>query len=209
MGGQCRNYLWFIFELYFYFNIVSWWMCTGTVHIFHGWAMPELEDPVRYRNKSISNWERGVSYGTFWPKAKASFLKPINYAFLCFPARSKGLHTCVWRSLDSERIDLQFDAYKRTIRLLYKEIRESTESVATLPPFSPIEGQKWFDQVTSQWESQKNRFALIYFGKIQFLPTCIWNLPFMSAASVQHDWSLERERERSISSQIHCPWLGG
>jgi hypothetical protein len=32
-------------------------------------------------------------------------------------------------------------------------------------------------------ESQKNRFALIYFGKIQFLPPCIWNLPFMSAAS--------------------------
>ncbi len=27
---------------------------------------------------------------------------------------------------------------------------------------------------------QKNRFALIYFGKIQFLPPCIWNLPFMS-----------------------------
>ncbi len=43
------------------------------------------------------------------------------------------------------------------------------ESVATLPPFSPIEGQKWFDQISSQWESQKNRFALIYFGKIQFL----------------------------------------
>ncbi len=54
------------------------------------------------------------------------------------------------------------------------------ESVATLPPFSPIEGQKWFDQISSQWESQKNRFALIYFGKIQFLPPCIWNLPFMS-----------------------------
>ncbi len=44
------------------------------------------------------------------------------------------------------------------------------ESVATLPPFSPIEGQKWFDQISRQWESQKNRFALIYFGKIQFLP---------------------------------------
>ncbi len=42
------------------------------------------------------------------------------------------------------------------------------ESVATLPPFSPIEGQKWFDQISSQWESQKNRFALIYFGKVQF-----------------------------------------
>ncbi len=60
-----------------------------------------------------------------------------------------------------------------------------TESVATLPPFSPIEGQKWFDQISSQWESQKNRFSLIYFGKIQFLPPCIWNLPFMSTASVK------------------------
>jgi hypothetical protein len=56
----------------------------------------------------------------------------------------------------------------------------ASESVATLPPFGPIEGQKRFDQISSQWESQKNRFALIYFGKIQLLPPCIWNLPFMS-----------------------------
>ncbi len=48
----------------------------------------------------------------------------------------------------------------------------AAESVATLPPFGPIGGQKWFDQISSQWESQKNRFALIYFGKIQFLPPC-------------------------------------
>jgi hypothetical protein len=61
--------------------------------------------------------------------------------------------------------------------------RRGTESVATLPPFSPIEGQKWFDQISSQWESQNNRFALTFFGKIQFLPPCIWNLPFMSTAS--------------------------
>ncbi len=54
------------------------------------------------------------------------------------------------------------------------------ESVATLPPFGPIEGQKWFDRISSQWESQKNRFALIYFGKIRFLPPCIWNIPFVS-----------------------------
>jgi hypothetical protein len=60
-----------------------------------------------------------------------------------------------------------------------------SESVATVPPFSPIEGQKWFIQISSQWESQKNRFALIYFGKIQFLPPCIWNLPVMSTASGQ------------------------
>ncbi len=43
--------------------------------------------------------------------------------------------------------------------------------------------QKWFDRISSQWESQKNRFALIYFGKIRFLPPCIWNNPFMSTAS--------------------------
>ncbi len=54
------------------------------------------------------------------------------------------------------------------------------ESIATLPPFGPIEGHKWFDQISSQLESQQNRFALISFGKIQFLPPCIWNLPFMS-----------------------------
>jgi hypothetical protein len=36
-----------------------------------------------------------------------------------------------------------------------------------------IEGNKGFDQILSQWESQKNRFAFIYFGKIQFLPPCI------------------------------------
>ncbi len=67
-----------------------------------------------------------------------------------------------------------------------------TESVATLPPFSPIEGQKWFDQISSQWESQKNRFALTYIGKIQFWPPCIWNLPFMSTASeevAEHHWA--------------------
>ncbi len=69
------------------------------------------------------------------------------------------------------------------LKHLLRNIAIWTESVATLPPFSPIEGRKWFDQIFSQWESQKNRFALIYFGKIQFLPPCIWNLPFMSTAS--------------------------
>ncbi len=45
---------------------------------------------------------------------------------------------------------------------------------------SIIEGRKWFFQISSQWESQKIRFAFVSFGKIQFLPPCIWNLPFMS-----------------------------
>jgi hypothetical protein len=72
-------------------------------------------------------------------------------------------------------------------------VKYSPESVATLPPFSPIEGQKWFDQISSQWESQKNRFALIYFGKIQFLLPCIWNLPFMSTASERYLMELCRK----------------
>ncbi len=33
---------------------------------------------------------------------------------------------------------------------------------------------------SNQWESQKNRLTLIYFGKIQFFPPCIWNITFMS-----------------------------
>ncbi len=40
--------------------------------------------------------------------------------------------------------------------------------------------KKWFFQISSQWESQKNRFAFISFGKIQFLPPCIWYLPFVA-----------------------------
>ncbi len=56
----------------------------------------------------------------------------------------------------------------------------SSKSIATLPPFGPIEGHKWFCQISSQWESQKNRFALISLGKIQFLPPCIWDILFLS-----------------------------
>ncbi len=78
----------------------------------------------------------------------------------------------------------------------------STESVATLPPFSPIEGQKWFDQISSQWESQKNRFALIYFGKIEFLPPCIWNLPFMPTASVPASiWEADKPEILFLANQ--------
>ncbi len=60
-------------------------------------------------------------------------------------------------------------------------VRCFPKSIATLPLFGPmLEGHKWFDQISSQWESQKNRFAFISFDKIQFLPPCFWNLPFMS-----------------------------
>ncbi len=53
-----------------------------------------------------------------------------------------------------------------------------SELIATLPPFGPIEGHKWFFQISSQWESQEDQFAFISFGKIQFLPPCIWYLPY-------------------------------
>ncbi len=67
----------------------------------------------------------------------------------------------------------------------------SSESIATLPPFGPIEGQKWFDQIPSQWESQKNRFALISFGKIQFLPPCIWiSCSCRTVSGVAIEWTL-------------------
>jgi hypothetical protein len=45
-----------------------------------------------------------------------------------------------------------------------------------VPLWDWMEGAWLRTQISSQWESQKNRFALNYFGKIQFLPPCIWNL---------------------------------
>ncbi len=52
-----------------------------------------------------------------------------------------------------------------------------------LPPFGPIEGLKWLDQISSQWESQKNRFAFISFGKSQFKPPIIWDQLFTTTVS--------------------------
>jgi hypothetical protein len=39
-----------------------------------------------------------------------------------------------------------------------------------LPPFGPIEGPKWFFQISRQCEPPKNRFAFISIDKIQSLP---------------------------------------
>ncbi len=50
-------------------------------------------------------------------------------------------------------------------------LKVHAEPIATLSPFAPIEGHRWFFQVSSQWESRKNRFAFICFSKIQFLPS--------------------------------------
>ncbi len=94
----------------------------------------------------------------------------------------------VWTSTNSTASSVISASWRRAPTGLYTVycscacavLHSHSESIATLPPFGPIEGQKWFDKITSQWKSQKNRFAFISFGKIQFLPPCIWNLPFMS-----------------------------
>jgi hypothetical protein len=39
---------------------------------------------------------------------------------------------------------------RRTASGDFKCREVKTESVATLPPFGPIEGQKWFDRISSQ-----------------------------------------------------------
>ncbi len=38
----------------------------------------------------------------------------------------------------------------------------------SVPPFGPIEGQKWFFQISSQWESQKNQLHLLISAKSSF-----------------------------------------
>ncbi len=43
-----------------------------------------------------------------------------------------------------------------------------------------VKGHNWFFQISSQWESQKNRSAFISFGKILFEPPCIWDHLLMS-----------------------------
>ncbi len=48
-------------------------------------------------------------------------------------------------------------------------------SIATLPSFGPIEGRGF-----SRFLANESRFAIVSFGKIQFLPLYILDLPFMS-----------------------------
>ncbi len=85
-----------------------------------------------------------------WASPRSNFYRSVKLDFNDFPClmfKEEGWNDCD----DSVRV-----------------LSGAAESIATLPPFGPIEGQKWFDQISSQWESQKNRFSLIYFGKIQF-----------------------------------------
>ncbi len=129
------------------------------------------------------------------PSSKLGLSQPLSRQRVCpSPQNWVGTLASGWGSPNTED-------WRKSLALclLCKRHCQCPESVATLPPFSPIEGQKWSDQISSQWESQKNRFALTYFGKIQFLPPCIWNLPFMSTASVK--WIRPKLGSFDISSQ--------
>ncbi len=82
-----------------------------------------------------------------------------------------------WESPNSdEGHTLWYSLYVRTLWSTYRVHSHA-------PSIRSHRGIRWFDQISSQWESQKNRFAFISFGKNQFLPPFIWNLPFMSTAS--------------------------
>jgi hypothetical protein len=70
--------------------------------------------------------------------------------------------------------------------IIYEIFEELSRVRSHAPSIQSHRGTKVVWPDFSQWASQKNRFALIYFGKIQFLPPCIWNLPFMSSASVRY-----------------------
>ncbi len=52
-----------------------------------------------------------------------------------------------------------------------RKLVSRVHGIATFPPFGPIEGHKWFFQTSSQWESQKNRFAFVFSAK------SVFNLP--------------------------------
>ncbi len=63
--------------------------------------------------------------------------------------------------------------------------RTTAESIATLPSFGPIEGQKWFFQISSQWESQEEQVCIDIFRQ---------NPVFTSPEAVQHEREISNAR---------------
>ncbi len=77
-----------------------------------------------------------------------------------------------------------------------------------------IDGHKWFFQISSQWESQKNWFAFSSFGKSSFdLPVAALDLPFMTYVSeVYHCLlliSFGKNRFKPLTSWESIPSLAG
>ncbi len=58
------------------------------------------------------------------------------------------------------------------------------ESIATLPPFSPIEGHKWFFQISANDSLRKTSLHLSLLAKSS-LSLCIWDLPFNAVLPVE------------------------
>jgi hypothetical protein len=79
------------------------------------------------------------------------------------------------------------------------------------PPFGPIEGHKWFFQISSQWESEKNQFAFISFGKIQFLVTSLhFRFPVHVVPPQVDDWlSAFSKAELRLTIPLSCTSLVG
>ncbi len=60
--------------------------------------------------------------------------------------------------------------------------RQLPEAEAALSPFGH-RGTWLVFQISSQWETRKNRFAFISFGKVLFWPPCVWYQLFMATGS--------------------------
>jgi hypothetical protein len=78
--------------------------------------------------------------------------------------------------------------------------------IATLPPFGPIEGHKWFFQISSQWESRKSRFAFISFGKIQFYLPAFEISRSCRTASDLPLWEVFAERDKK-QTMVELRWI--
>ncbi len=83
------------------------------------------------------------------------------------------------------------------------------ESVATLPPFSPIEGQKWFDQISSQWESQKNPVCIDLFRQNPVFTSLHLKFPIhVHHLSLHHSYSVYVHYiQNAVWSSFRPPWI--
>jgi hypothetical protein len=81
-----------------------------------------------------------------------------RFAFISF-GKIQFLPPCIWDFLLYRSGDLKC-----------REVK--TEYIAMLPPFSPIEGCKWFFQFPANESLRRTGLHLLFLGKIQFLPPC-------------------------------------
>ncbi len=68
------------------------------------------------------------------------------------------------------------------------KVGERDIAIATLPPFGPIEGNKWFDQIPSQWVPEKPVWIHLFRQNPVTTPPPLWFLG---------GWGHTRLRERA------------